>query len=216
MDIMFDVLANDAGLFSTIQELFTPIIDFFRRFGELGLFIYSIIETITPLAGVEIILVPLILTSEFPWWFITFILVSANTIGAIIVYFFMAKEDNKLYNRIVSKKNQEKAKQMFDRYGVWAIFIFAMTPLPFFVIIFTAAVAKMKFWPYIFAAFFSRSVRFYITSYFVHLGGSNVNTGEIILWLAVIGVGAALVFMFIQRKILAYFEKKMEQPNNKS
>jgi len=216
MDIMFDVLANDAGLFSTIQELFTPIIDFFRRFGELGLFIYSIIETITPLAGVEIILVPLILTSEFPWWFITFILVSANTIGAIIVYFFMAKEDNKLYNRIVSKKNQEKAKQMFDRYGVWAIFIFAMTPLPFFVIIFTAAVAKMKFWPYIFAAFFSRSVRFYITSYFVHLGGSNVNTGEIILWLAVIGVGAALVFMFIQRKILAYFEKKIEQPNNKS
>ncbi len=216
MDIMFDVLANDAGLFSTIQELFTPIIDFFRRFGELGLFIYSIIETITPLAGVEIILVPLILTSEFPWWFITFILVSANTIGAIIVYFFMAKEDNKLYNRIVSKKNQEKAKQMFDRYGVWAIFIFAMTPLPFFVIIFTAAVAKMKFWPYIFAAFFSRSVRFYITSYFVHLGGSNVNTGEIILWLALIGVGAALIFMFIQRKILAYFENKMEQPKDKS
>lgn len=212
MNIMFNLLANGngAGLFSTIQELFTPLIEFFRRFGELGLFLYSIIETITPLAGVEIILVPLILTSEYPWWFITLILVSANTIGAIIVYFFIAKEDNKLYNRIVSENNQEKAKKMFDRYGVWAIFIFAMTPLPFFVIIFTAALAKMKFRPYILAAFMSRAVRFSITSYFVALGGASVNTGEIVLWLALIGVGVALIFMIIQRKLLGFFEGKIE------
>ncbi len=212
MNIMFNLLANGngAGLFSTIQELFTPLIEFFRRFGELGLFLYSIIETITPLAGVEIILVPLILTSEYPWWFITLILVSANTIGAIIVYFFIAKEDNKLYNRIVSENNQEKAKKMFDRYGVWAILIFAMTPLPFFVIIFTAALAKMKFRPYILAAFMSRAVRFSITSYFVALGGASVNTGEIVLWLALIGVGVALIFMIIQRKLLGFFEGKIE------
>ena len=199
---------NDQSIIDTITELFEPVIEFFIRFGEIGLFFYSIFETITPMAGVEFILIPLIVASPERWWFLTLNLMTANTIGAIIVYFFLAKEDNRLYNRFVSKKNQRKAKRMFDLYGFWAIFIFAMTPLPFFVIVFTAAIAKMKFRPFVFAAFFSRAVRFSITSYFVYLMGDAAQTGTLVFWIAIIGVSFALLMMSLQRLLLRYFEKK--------
>lgn len=206
------LLANEQPtLFDTISRLFIPVIEFFKEFGEFGLFIYSIIETITPLAGVEFLLFPLLLDpdpSRSPWWFITLSVVVANTIGAFIVYFFMAKEDNKLYNRIVSKRNRARGKKLFDRYGFWAIFIFAMTPLPFFVILFTAAIAKMKFGPYIAATFLSRGTRFFITSYAVVTLQNQASQANIILWLAVIGVGGAGILMFIQKNVLSYFEHK--------
>ncbi len=213
MTLLLPVLSETTGLLDILRQLFTPLIDFFIRYGEIGLFLYSIIETITPMAGVEFILVPLIVGSPERWWLLTSNLVIANTIGAIIVFLFLAKEDSKMYNRFVSKKQQQQAKKMFDRYGFWAIFIFAMTPLPFFVIIFTAAIAKMKFRPYIIAAFLSRSTRFFITSYFVYnaaKAGERVETGPIIFWLAVIGVSIALLMMFLQRMMLKYFEKKAE------
>jgi len=203
------LLANDQGIMDVLAQLFEPIFGFFKDYGEIGLFIYSIIETITPLAGVEIILFPLLLSNPERWWFITLNLVVANTIGSVFVYFFMAKEENKFYNRIVSKKYQLRAKKLFDRYGVWAIFIFAMTPLPFFVIIFTAAIARMKFRKYVLAVFLSRGIRFYITSYaVVFLGGQ----GNVILWLAVIGVSFALIMMYVQKRALTYFEKEADKP----
>lgn len=203
------LLANEqTTLLDTISRLFIPVIEFFRRFGELGLFIYSIIETITPMAGVEFILFPLLIANADRWWMIALNVVIANTIGAFIIYFFMAKEDNKIYNKVVSKRNQARGKKLFDRYGFWAIFIFAMTPLPFFVILFTAAIAKMKFGPYIVAAFLSRGTRFYITSYVVVTLQNQASQANIILWLSIIGVGGALILMFIQKKVLSYFEKK--------
>ncbi len=198
--------ASTKGVGEFLSEIFVPIFEFFLNNGEIGLFIYSIIETITPLAGVEVILFPLLLADPARWVFITLNLILANTIGGIIVYFFLAKEDNKFYNRVVSKKNQENAKKIFDRYGVWAIFIFAMTPLPFFIIIFVAAIARMKLPMYVLAIFFSRGVRFFMTSYaVVFLGGS----GDIILWLALIGVGVVVIFVFIQKLILKRLEKSV-------
>jgi len=203
------LLANEQGIMDIIAGLFEPVFGLFERYGEIGLFIYSIIETITPLAGVEIILFPLLLSNPERWWFITLNLIVANSIGSVFVYFFMAKEDNKFYNRFVSKKYQNRAKKLFDHYGVWAIFIFAMTPLPFFVIIFTAAIARMKFRKYLIAVFFSRGIRFYITSYaVVFLGGQ----GNVILWLAVIGVSVALIMMYLQKRALSYFETSADKP----
>ncbi len=200
------LLANGNPIIETLNDFFEIVIDFFKQYGEIGLFIYSIIETITPMAGVELILIPIVSLEVRPWWFTTLNIVVANTIGAMIVYFFLAKEDNRIYNRMVKKKTRDRAKRLFDRYGFWAIFIFALTPLPFFLILFTASVAKMKFVPYIIAAFCSRATRFFIITFTVHVLGGQ--TSDIILWLALIGSSMAFLMMFLQRRALAHFEKR--------
>ncbi len=203
MQMFFLMQTDNGGLFEFLERIFIPFFIFFRENGELGLFIYSIIETITPLAGVEIILFPLLLASPTRWWLITLNLVTANTIGAAIVHLFMAKKESGFYNRFVKPDKQERAKKLFDRYGVWAIFIFAMTPLPFFIIIFTAAIARMKLGTYLVAVFLSRGARFMITSYAVAQLGAS---GEVILWLAIIGIAVVVIMSYVQKRALRYFE----------
>ena len=205
MQMFFLMQSNNDGLIDFLERIFIPFFIFFRENGEIGLFIYSIIETITPLAGVEVILFPLLLATPQRWWLITLNLVVANTIGAAIVHLFMTKKENGFYNRFVKSEKQARAKKLFDRYGVWAIFIFAMTPLPFFIIIFTAAIARMKLTTYLTAVFLSRGVRFMITSYAVAQLGAS---GEVILWLAVIGIAVVLVMSYVQKRALRYFENQ--------
>ena len=195
------------GIGDILQDVFIPLFEFFIRNGEIGLFIYSIVEVMTPLVGVEIILFPLLLATPSRWLLITVNLVAANTIGALLVYYFLARGENRFYNRVVSKKNQEGAQRIFNRYGIWAILIFALTPLPFFIIIYTASIAKMKVLPYTFAVAFSRGSRFLITSYAVSFLGSQ---GDIILWLTLIGLAMVAILVVIQKKVLKRIESKTE------
>ncbi|MDY0211170.1 MAG: VTT domain-containing protein [Acholeplasma sp.] len=207
MNFMQLILSTD------VQKWYQPILDFFGKFGDIGLFLYSIIETITPLAGVEFFIIPMIMGSPSKWLLITFLIVIANSVGAIIVYLFIAKEDNWFYNKFISPKNQNKAKKMFKRYGFWAIFIFAMTPLPFFVILFTVALGGMKFWPYLISTALSRGIRFFMTTFFIHkavIAGESVNTGTIIFWLTLVGVLVTVFFVIIQQLLLKFFEHKIE------
>jgi membrane protein YqaA with SNARE-associated domain len=193
------------GIGDILQDVFIPLFEFFVRNGEIGLFLYSIIEVMTPLVGVELILFPLLLATPSRWLLITANLVAANTIGSLLVYYFLARGENRFYNRMVSKKNQESAQKIFNRYGIWAILIFALTPLPFFIIIYTASIAKMKILPYTFAVTFSRGSRFLITSYAVSFLGSQ---GDIIIWLTLIGLAMVGILIVIQKKILKRIENK--------
>lgn len=194
------------GIGEILQDVFIPLFDFFVRNGEIGLFFYSIIEVMTPLVGVELILFPLLLASPSRWLILTLSLVAANTIGALLVYYFLARGENRFYNRVVSKKNQEGAQKIFNRYGVWAILIFAMTPLPFFIIIYTASIAKMKIIPYTLAVSISRGFRFLLTAYAVSFLGSQEG---IILWVTIIGLAMVFVLIIIQKRILKRIEKKI-------
>lgn len=196
-----------------IIEAFNEFIQILRQaiidFGQIGLFVYSIIETITPLAGVEI-LFAILLANGSSWWQIALNASIANCVGAAIIYYFFAKEDNRLYNKIVKPKHQVKAKRLFDLYGVWAIFIFAMTPLPFFVIIFTASMARMNFRLYTLVVLISRGARFFLTTYIFHQF-TDVGTGTLVLVLTVIAVPLTIVLFFIQKLIMRYLDKKVAE-----
>lgn len=204
---LFFLTTVEPNILDFIGRLYEAFRTFWENFGEYGLFIYSVIETITPIAGVEVFFVTLIHTGGKPWWRIALIATVANVIGSIIVYFFMAKEDSKFYNRVLKKEQQLRAQKLFTRYGVWAIFIFSMTPLPFFIIIFTAAIARMKFKQYAVAVFFSRGTRFFITTYIFHRF-TGVSPLMLVLILILIALPLSVFMMYGQRKLLEYFENR--------
>lgn len=206
MNFLF-LASTDESFIDWIGRFFEAFRLFWEGFGEYGLFIYSVIETITPISGVEFFFVTLINVAGKPWWRVGLNATLANVVGAFIIYYFMAKEDNKFYNKVLKKEHQVRAQKLFTRYGVWAIFIFAMTPLPFFVIIFTAALARMKFKPFILAVFISRGTRFLLTSY-IFYRFKEVSPLMLVLILFIIAIPLALIIMFIQTKILEFFEKR--------
>lgn len=202
-------LQVENSILEVLGRMYEAFRVFWEQFGEYGLFIYSVIETITPIAGVEVFFVTLVTTAGKPWWRIALISTIANFVGALIVYFFMAKEDSKFYNRILKKEYQDRAQRLFTRYGVWAIFIFSMTPLPFFIIIFTAALARMKLFNYGIAVIFSRGTRFFITT-FIFYRFSTVSPLTLVLILLLVAVPLSLLLMFLQKKLLSYFEKRAQ------
>lgn len=198
------------NILSTIEStrlILDSWIQFFLDNGEIGLFFYAILETITPLIGIELIMFPIITNVPERWWIISINVAFANTIGAYLVYRFMASKDNRFFNKIISKKNQIYSEKLFNRYGFWAIFIFALTPLPFFIILFTASVAKMRFTHYLFATFFSRGTRFFLTTYAFSVLGT---TDNLLLWLTLIGISVSVVFVSIQKWVLKRINQKLE------
>ncbi|HKL60925.1 MAG TPA: VTT domain-containing protein [Acholeplasma sp.] len=208
MSLFYYLLYNYMPYLSDIAPTFVDkFLQFWEKFGELGLFIYSTIETITPLAGAEIFFVTLI-SSGKPWWRIALVATLANVFGALIVYFILAKND-KIYNKLVKKDLRERSKKLFDKYGFWAIFIFAMTPLPFFLVLFTASIAKMNIKSYVVATVISRGSRFFITTY-IFDKFTNFNTWQVVLILVLITIPMGLIMFLISKFVLPYFEKKAE------
>lgn len=206
MQILLSLYQGYLPILSDLSPSFMDkFISFWEKFGELGLFVYSTIETITPLAGAEVFFIGLMSAGK-PWWKVASIALLANVLGALIVYFFLAHRDG-LYNKYVKEDLRERSKKLFDKYGFWAIFIFAMTPLPFFLVLFTASIAKMNIKNYVAATIISRGSRFYITTYilnkFTHLG-----MFEIVLFLIVISIPLMGIMYLVSKFVLPYFEKE--------
>jgi membrane protein YqaA with SNARE-associated domain len=187
------------------------ILEFVKMFGQIGLFFYSIIETITPLAGVEVLFIFLIRESGMmwwnSWWFTALNTTIANGIGAIIVYFFMAKEDSWIAKKFISPDNRKKAEAIFKKYGHWALFIFAMTPLPFFVILFIAAFARMDFKKYLIASVLSRGFRFFVTTFIINFF-VGIDVLQMILILIAISLPISFVMYLAEKKISKTIENK--------
>ena len=205
------LFVNNTSVWDTIAAWFESFRIFWESYGEYGLFVYSIIETITPLAGVEVFFVTLVAAGS-PWWRVALVTTIANVVGAAIVYFFMAKENNKFYKKILKPAQRERTDKLFKYYGAWAIFIFAMTPLPFFLIIFVASLAKMDFKKLMLSVFLSRGFRFFVTTFILHQF-SDVSPLMLVLILFLIALPVMLVMYLGQKKMLAYFENKANQEN---
>jgi membrane protein YqaA with SNARE-associated domain len=180
------------------------ILEIVKMFGQIGLFFYSIFETITPLAGVEVIFIFLIRESAGmwwnSWWFTALNTTIANAIGAAIVYFLMAKENNWIARKFISPEARVKAEAIFKKYGHWAIFIFAMTPLPFFVILFIAAFSRMKFRSYLVATILSRGFRFFVTTFIINFF-VGIDVLQMVLILIAISLPISAVMYFAEKKI---------------
>jgi membrane protein YqaA with SNARE-associated domain len=206
---MIDLIIVYATVFEKIVAWLETFRVFWESYGEYGLFVYSIIETITPIAGVEVFFVTLV-ASGSPWWRVALVTTVANVIGSAIVYFFMAKENNRFYKKIMKPKQREQTDKLFKYYGVWAIFIFAMTPLPFFLIVFVASLAKMDIKKLLISVFLARGFRFFVTTFILHQF-SDVSPLMLVLILFLIALPVMIIMYFGQKKMLAYFENKADQ-----
>ena len=165
----------------------------------MGLFLYSIFETITPIAGVEFFFLTLI--GENPWWRLALIATLGNTVGAILVYFFLAHK-SKFYGRFkTDEKKKNRTNELFDKYGYLAIYIVAMTPLPFFLILLAASLAKMDFKVYLISTINSRGLRFFITTY-IMFQFSHFTTLQIVLLLTLLSVPIILIYFFIKKFLI--------------
>jgi membrane protein YqaA with SNARE-associated domain len=67
-----------------------------------------------------------------------------------------------------------QAKQWFDEWGFWAVFLAGFSPIPYKVFTITAGVISMAFLPFLVASAIGRGARFYLVAGLLNWGGEGM------------------------------------------
>ena len=73
---------------------------------------------------------------------------------------------------------QEKfiyVQQLFNKYGIWIIFIAGFSPIPYKIFTITAGVAGMPLLPFILTSLVARGARFFLVAGLLYAGGEKID-----------------------------------------
>jgi membrane protein YqaA with SNARE-associated domain len=137
-------------------------------------FIESSVFPIPP----DVMLVPMVLARrEKAWWYATIATVT-SVLGGILGYAIGYYLYDAVGLPILKFYGKESALDSFiafvHDYGVPAIIVKGMTPIPYKVVTIAAGVAKMSFWPFIAASIVARAMRFYLVAALLYFFGDTI------------------------------------------
>ena len=153
----------------------------------------------------DVMLAPMTLAKPRSAWRYALITTLSSTIGALLGYaigmfFFTLIYPYLQYMGYVDAYH--KAYLWFTLYGFWALFIAALTPIPFKLFTIAAGALHMMLLPFILACLLGRAARFYLVAGLVRLGGERMASllrryVDIIGW----SVLAIIVLVYIYYRI---------------
>lgn len=148
--------------------------DKFLPYGPWGLFLLAFMESSFFPVPPDLLLIPLSLANpEKAFWFATIATVG-SVLGGMFGYLIGYLGEKALLERFFSKNKIEKAHKMFDKYGAWAVFIAAFTPIPYKVFTITAGIFYINFRKFIIASMIGRGLRFFLEAGFIFYFGEKM------------------------------------------
>lgn len=188
---MFYLLADEVtGFFSFLN----PIIEFLEELGHTGLALYTFIEVLVILPPIEVIYYPLIQLDPEHWYLYLINVVIFNVIASMIGYFVGMKVGYPILRYFSSDEILEKAKKLFDKWGVMAVAIGAFTPIPYTIVVFLAGISKMDFKKYVIAGFIGRVPRYVIGGYVIAYIVTSVNSKQLNEYMLIMSIVGMLLF----------------------
>lgn len=97
----------------------------------------------------------------------------------------------------------QQAKEWFDEWGVWAIFIAGFSPIPYKVFTITAGVLSMALIPFVIASAIGRGTRFFLVAALMGWGGERMEGTlrryvDRVGWIMVLLVVAVIMVNYIR------------------
>lgn len=118
---------------------------FFIVWRDLGLFLYAVLKAFLPLPSLEVILVPLCITSPERWIIYSLEGAAGTFIGGAIGYFIAYRMGRSALSHMASEKDIVSGERLMERYGMLAVFIGGVTPIPDFLLAYLAGFTHMSF-----------------------------------------------------------------------
>lgn len=126
----------------------------------------------------EIFMVPMMLSERTKIFRIVFFSIFGSIIGAITAYYtgllFFDSIVSPIINFYNYLDNFSYFKNQINEHGFIYVFIGGFTPLPFKIITLSSGALGIPFWNFLLAAFFSRSIRFYLIGFLTYKYGNDV------------------------------------------
>lgn len=152
------------------------ILEFFNQFGPFALALLSFTEAIIQPIPPDVMFLPMAYDERnsvnmllWLWFIVTF----ASVLGAMVGHTLGKRYGTKLLDRFGKPHHRERLEHLFERYGVWGMFIAAVSPLPYKVFGWIAGASDMKIRPFILAGIFGRGLRFGMEAILIYLYGDT-------------------------------------------
>ncbi len=84
----------------------------------------------------------------------------ASVLGGLTAHTLGSLLGVRVVRRVIGEKSFLKGEALFSRFGVWAVLIAAVTPVPFKAVCWLAGVFRMPRTPFVLASFLGRFPRF--------------------------------------------------------
>lgn len=152
--------------------------DFFMIWKDIGLILYSILKAFLPLPSLEVVLVPLCIANPEKWILYSLEGAIGTCIGGGIGYCIAYIAGRKALVHIATAEDIEKGEHLMNRYGLWAVFIGGITPIPDFLLAYLAGFTHMNFVSFAVCDGFARLLRSLLITYGLNRMGMIVNVDQ--------------------------------------
>ncbi|MDD4599982.1 hypothetical protein SDC9_09180 [bioreactor metagenome] len=147
------------------------IIDLFGQYGLIGLIIISFTESfISPILP-DILLIPMALAEPHKAIYYSAIVTVASVLGGIIGYAGGRRFGLPIMKKYVPQKYVDTIEHWVTKYGVWAIILASLAPIPFKFVSISAGVFRLNMTLFIVAAIIGRSKRFLLEGVLIYYYG---------------------------------------------
>ncbi len=89
----------------------------------------------------------------------------ASVLGGLVAHFLGMKLGEPVAKKVLGEKTFLKGEAFFHRYGVWAVLLAAVTPIPFKAVCWLAGIFEMPRFPFLIAALVGRLPRFLLVAF---------------------------------------------------
>ncbi len=152
---------------------------------------------------VDVLLAPMVLARRDKAWWYAMLATVGSVAGAVIGYYIGLFLFDQVAQPIIEFYHfQEKfiyVQTLFEKYGIWIIFIAGFSPIPYKIFTITAGVVGMPVLQFILTSLVARGARFYLVAGLIYAGGDKI---EDVLKKRVEQIGWATVVIIVLAVII--------------
>ncbi|MGM9994125.1 MAG: YqaA family protein [Candidatus Avigastranaerophilus sp.] len=189
-----------------MHEIFVQMTEYFKSMGTTGLALNSFIESFFLVPPPDILLVVMDLANPAKALFYAFVCSIASALGGAIGYAIGYWGGRPAFNWFFRKGGKEKfeaVENLYNKYGTYAVFFSAFTPIPYKVFTIASGILNMNFWKFLIASFFGRGLRFFLVSIVLMLFGEAIKQYiEVVIIAATVLIIAFYVIIYKKRHSL--------------
>ena len=152
----------------------------------------------------DVMLAPMSLAKPDKAWYYASLTTITSVLGGILGYFigvFAFDVIEPILHNYGYYDRYELAKNWFETWGFWAIFLAGFSPIPYKVFTIASGVVGMAFLPFVIASFVGRGLRFFMVAGLMAWGGEPMEK-KLHKYMDIIGwtlVGLVIVLWLVYR-----------------
>ena len=186
-----------------MHEIIVKVNEIFQSMGVQGLALNAFIESFFLVPPPDCLLIAMDFANPNKALYYAFVCTIASTLGGGVGYAIGYWGGRPAFNWLFRKGGKEKfeaVEHLYNKYGTFAVFFSAFTPIPYKVFTIASGILSMNFWKFMLASFLGRGLRFFIVSIFLMLFGDTVKQYIELVILAITLLIIAFFFVLYKKR----------------